>query len=499
MATTRELAEAYAYANRRMTTSLLRGTDEARLDPRRRLNRSLGAGVAVGVLVMAGFGIAGWLGGGRGPELPANGAVVAGDSSYVVTDGVVHPALNLASALLAGGGGPTEVRRETLDEAPRGLPVGIPGAPNALPDGDELLDGMWTLCAVPSETDHEPEDTALYVAVPGVAPAAPADATPAAAAGGVTVLVEDESGARWLLTEGRRYALSAEALGMLNLPGDPVLLPREIIDTVPEAPEITVPDTVPGAGDRPVDALSFDARVGDLAHTEAGSTGPRYFVVRPDGLQRVSELVYTLMAAHAGEDHPISLADAADGPPSEERLPPGEEAWPERLPAPAELERNQPVCVSTPPGGEQGDAPWRSTVHLPRTMPEPAETTPVEASEGEVPLGLLDRIYVPPGSGALVRVTGSSADGGTHTLVTDSGMAYPFASPEAVQRLGYAPAEAPSMPREYAELLPAGPLLDPLAAAEEQRGAAPGAEAAGIDETGTDETGTDETEEGEDQ
>lgn len=33
MATTRELAEAHAYGNRRQQTSLLRGTDEALRDP----------------------------------------------------------------------------------------------------------------------------------------------------------------------------------------------------------------------------------------------------------------------------------------------------------------------------------------------------------------------------------------------------------------------------------------------------------------------------------
>ena len=65
MASTREQAEAYAYENRRRTTSLIRGADEARLDPRRRLNRALSGGVAIGILIMAGFGIAGWLGGMR--------------------------------------------------------------------------------------------------------------------------------------------------------------------------------------------------------------------------------------------------------------------------------------------------------------------------------------------------------------------------------------------------------------------------------------------------
>jgi type VII secretion protein EccB len=463
MVTTRELAEAYSYANRRMSTSLLRGTDEARLDPRRRLNRSLGSGVAVGVLIMAGFGIAGWLGGGSGPDLPTSGAVVVGDGGdpYVVQDGVVHPALNLTSAMLVGGGQLTEVRQETLDEAPRGLPVGIPGAPDALPDADDLVDADWTLCAVPAETGADPAETALYVSVPGVTAGEGAEAT---------VLVETEDGGLWLLTEGRRYAVRPAIRDMLGLPVEPVRLSREIVATVPEGPEITIPEPGPGAGQEPTAGLPFDALVGDVAHTEDGGTGRQHFVVRPDGLVPVSELVHTLLAGDAGEDHEISVSDAARAPRSEEGGdPPGDPAWPQALPVAAELERDQPVCVSTPPGSEPGDAPWRATVHLPQTMPEPEDVTPVEAAGGER-LGLLDRIYVPAGSGALVRATTSAVGSGTYTLITDGGLAYPLASPDAVERLGYVPAEAPSMPTAYVSLLPSGPVLDPRAAGEEQRG-----------------------------
>ncbi len=260
MATTREQAEAYEYAKRRMTTSLLRGTDEARRDPRRRLNRSLGSGIAVGVLVAAVFGIVGWLGGGSGPDLPNDGAVVVGDGGdpYVVQDGVVYPALNLASALLVGGGQLTEVRQGTLNEAPRGLPVGIPGAPDALPDADELVDDDWTLCATPSETGGDPVQTALYVSVPGVA-AEESDAT---------VLVEAEDGGLWLLAEGRRYALDQPVAELLGLREEPVPLPREVIDTVPEGPAIAVPEPRDGAGEPPSAELPFEAAVGDVAHTD---------------------------------------------------------------------------------------------------------------------------------------------------------------------------------------------------------------------------------------
>ncbi len=189
-------------------------------------------------------------------------------------------------------------------------------------------------------------------------------------------------------------------------------------------------------------------------------------MVRPDGLVAVSELVYALLTTQAEADHEISAVDAAQAPSSDED-PPGDEAWPDSAPVVDELERDQPVCVSTPPGGRPGDAPWRATVHLPPTMPEPEDVVPVEAVSGER-LGLLDQIYVPAGAGAVVRSTTSGGAGGTYVLITDGGTAYPFASPEAVERLGYVPSEAPALPSAYVDPLPAGPVLDPAAAALEQ-------------------------------
>jgi type VII secretion protein EccB len=464
MATTREQAEAYSYANRRMSTSLMRGADEARLDPRRRLNRALGSGVAIGVLIMAGFGIAGWLGGGSGPDLPTTGAVVVGGSGdrYLVEDGVVHPALNLASAMLVGGDEPTEVRQETLDAAPRGLPVGIPGAPDALPDAEALVDEDWTACVTPSETGGDPIETVLYVSIPGIAPAATDD-------GGATVLVEAaDGGGLWLLTEGRRYEVNEDVLGRLGLWEEPVYLPREIVATVPEGPAITIPRVPGDAGGAPAVDLPFDAEVGDVALTEEAVPTRQYFLVREDGVVAVSELVFSLLAGEGRASHEISAAEAVRAEDSAEE-PPGDPAWPEARPVVDEPERDQPVCVSTPPGSRPGDAPWQATVHLPATMPAPEDVTPIEAASGDR-MGMLDRIYVPAGAGAVVRAATSAATGGTYTLVTDGGTAYPFASPEAVERLGYLPDEAPSVPLAYVGLLPVGPALDPDRANQEQHG-----------------------------
>ncbi|GAB2907107.1 type VII secretion protein EccB [Streptomyces mayteni] len=460
MATTRERADAYAYDHLRRSTSVFRGADEAILDPRRRLNRALAGGTAIAVLILAGFGVVGWLGGGRGPALPTAGAVVVGDdgNSYVVSDGTVHPALNLSSALLVGGGQLTKVRQTTLDQAPRGLPVGIPGAPDALPGADQLVDGDWTLCVTPAETEGPPTATVLYVSVPGVAPGD--------GAAGSTVLARTDDDGLWLLTEGRRYALTETVRDLLGLQRvRPVPLPSEVVETVPEGPEIAVQESG-GTGRPPEAELPFPAEVGDLAHTGAGGAEPQYYLVRPDGLVSVSPLTHALLGATAAADHELSGTQAAAAPRSAEPSP-GNAAWPDALPTAAEPGRDQPVCVSTPPGSRPGDAPWQATVHLPEAMPEPPGLTPVSPANGD-PLGLLDAVYLPSGAGAVVLATTSGGAAGTHTLITDAGIAYPFVSPDAVRRLRYAPEDAPSMPRAFVDLLPRGPELDPEEAAQER-------------------------------
>ncbi|MFE0764373.1 type VII secretion protein EccB [Streptomyces smyrnaeus] len=463
MATTRELAEAHAYGNRRQQTSLLRGTDEALRDPRRRLNRSLGGGIALGVLVMAGFGIAGWLGGGKGPDLPGDGAVVVSGSGdrYVMSDGVLHPALNLSSALLVGGGKRTEVRAEALKGVPRGLPVGIPAAPDALPDTSRLSTEEWTVCTVPGEESGQQARTHLYVAVPD---AVPEDASAA------TVLATAPGGDFWLLTQGRRFSLSVpvrNALGLQRTEQTP--LSDEVLATVPEGPAIRTPQSVRGEGEAPDVRLPVrGAAVGDLAGSDVGGVNPQYYQVRADGLVAVSELVYTLLRTTGVDEHELTPAQVTAAPRSKASAP-GDPAWPERLPEAASRDRGRPLCVSTAPGSTPGDAPWQATVALPERMPQPKGVPAVSAAGGKR-LGRVDELYVPPGGGAVVRATASAGSGGTYTLVTDTGTAYPFASADAVTRLGYPVEQAPSLPKGFVGLLPTGPVLDPRSAAEEHGG-----------------------------
>lgn len=460
MATTREQAEAQGYEGRRQATSLMTGVDEARRDPRRRVNRVTLAGVLIGILVMAGFGIAGFLGAGRGPQLPDSGAVLvsgAGDR-YVVVDGRLHPALNLASALLVGGGQLTQVRPAVLDGLPRGLPVGIPDAPDALPPAARLTAEDWTVCAVPSGAPTLPSEITVRVGL--------AEPDSGLVGSGQAVVAGGADGALWLLTEGRRYRLVDQAPVLLGLQrAAPVPLPAEVLDTVPEGP----PLAAPAVADRgaAVDGVPAEWVSGDVVRVRAGGELRQTFAVLPDGISPVSDLTADLLVAGGGREVDAAPAQAASARQSAAPSP-GLRGWPERTPQALSPERGRPLCLSTTPGEPAGDAPWVVRFSLPPTADVPGQQ-PVYSLVGDLP-GVADAILVPRGAGALVRSATSSDGDGALTLVTDSGQRYAVPSPDAAVRLRYDPATAPTVPSPFVALLPAGPALDPELAAREFTG-----------------------------
>jgi type VII secretion protein EccB len=460
MATTREQAEAYNYEGRRQATSLMTGEDEARRDPRRRINRVTAAGVLVGVLVMAGFGIAGFLGAGRGPGLPESGAVLLSGTGdrYVVIEGRLHPALNLASALLVGGGSTTQVRASRLDSLPRGLPVGIPDAPDALPQSQRLTDAPWTVCAVPSGAPTLPPDVTVEIGIP--------EPTVGRIEPGTAVVAVSGDGTPWLLHDGRRYRLVDNAPVLLGLQAAvPVRLPDPLLDLLPEAAPIALP-AVPDR-DAPVEGVPSEWVAGDVVRVVAGGTLRQSFAVLGDGLSPVSDLTAALLIASGG--HEVTASPAAASAARQSSAPhPGRRDWPEVVPRIVGPERDQPLCFSTTPGDPAGDAPWTVRMSLPGVVVDPGHE-PVYSTAGDAP-GVVNQVVVPRGAGALVRASSASGGDGALTLVTDSGQRYAVPTADAAVRLRYDPAAAKAVPAPFVRLLPAGPALDPEVATREFTG-----------------------------
>lgn len=138
---------------------------------------------------------------------------------YVRIGDTVHPVYNLASArLITGAADPRPVDGGAVGRARRGPPLGIPGAPGVL--GTALPDSQtWSLC----------EDSAGTTLIVGADPPPSARLDPQQA-----IPVHSESGALYLLRDGRRVAIDAAG---------PVLdsaIPRRVsallLNAIPEAP-----------------------------------------------------------------------------------------------------------------------------------------------------------------------------------------------------------------------------------------------------------------------
>lgn len=193
-------------------------------DPRRPPLRRAGTVALTGVLlaaltagVLAGYGML------TGASLtePTDPAAILLDRRsgaryvYLESDRRLHPVLNYTSGLLLAAGDGPEVKAVTagkLSKVPLGGTLGIPGAPDALPAAESLLEGAWTVCS---------DGTLLVGTVPAGEPVT-----------GRALLVRDREDRIFLVRDGRRFQ-------MINRPTqDPLLVATEWIDAVPAGPDL---------------------------------------------------------------------------------------------------------------------------------------------------------------------------------------------------------------------------------------------------------------------
>jgi hypothetical protein len=141
MASRRDQLHSYQFMNQRVISAfVMRETDPAQ-SPLRRGIGALFGGLMVAVVIAAAFGVYGILTRVGTDQWKTDGSVVVERESgagFVYLQGRLNPTLNLASAKLAGGRPNPQVHRiaaRSLAEVPRGVTIGIPGAPGSLPAG----------------------------------------------------------------------------------------------------------------------------------------------------------------------------------------------------------------------------------------------------------------------------------------------------------------------------------------------------------------------------
>jgi len=363
---------------------------------------------------------------------------------FVYREQVLHPVLNQTSALLilnSAGVKTVAVSRAVLAEAPRGVPLGIPGAPASLPAAAGLRKEPWTVCSTP-------EGSVLFV---GARPGG------GAALGEHGLLAAGPDQQTFLIWHGYKHLIRqpGAVLGALVWSGRaPVAVAQALLHAIPSGTDLVTPP-IANRG-----AVVTGGKVGQLYGVRTGDRVDA-FVVTADGLASLTPLQAALLLAApetAGVQGrkdllPLTAGDFSalvQGRPVRPFAPDpgGEGALPAAAPDLSEAQ-NPRVCTS-------------GAVTIGATMPDlsHALVTSSASKDGAV---LADRIVVPPGGGALVRT-----DTGVLMLVTDVGRRHALPVADVLPALGYQGEQPVSVLAELVALLPAGPALDPAAAAQAQ-------------------------------
>lgn len=505
MASRRDELNAYTFAKKRLVSAFLQpsptGTEEGAPRP----VRGIVPGIVVGALILAGFGAWGMF----KPKAP-NGwdstaeKVIIGSKSttrYVVlkTDGEkqLHPVLNLASAKLIldpGKGEVVKVDEKVLDNGkiPHGATLGIPYAPDRLPEPDEASkQKRWAVCERPGEGGRAVQKAAFVLADRDKGKVEGKNRLK----GGELLFVQGPDDRMYVVDKkGWRYEVQDDELLLRVLAENrtPQRVSRAWLATLHPGRTIQFPRLqgdiggsagVPGLDDR------LD-RIGTVLRAPSGNHQQQYVVLQ-GRVMPVSDFMAQLLLSSrqllpVGQgSRPIDVNPGAISPTKQWFG--GSLKWPE--------ERGHAINSANPDKGHRNVA-----CNVLRHVNGKSGTTTLSTWSGEdfpeqIPAGSTSA-YVTPGTGQLFRqVKGRDTKTGGVFLVTDTGLRYAMQSntdssqddagigqdsskkkkdqqqqegSNAQRRLGYEGVKPVPVPAEWSDFLPTGPRLSTGSARQPQ-------------------------------
>jgi len=467
MPSRRDQVQSYQFFVQRMTSALVARDPDPAAAPFRRLGGAGLGGIMVGVIFLAAVGVYGLIFPGGAYRWKEGGTVILEKETgtrYLYREGRLHPVLNYASALLAMEARvPTlTVSRNSLVGTPRGPRIGIPDAPEALPDPKRMLGGPWTLCSQPAR-DEAGEIVPTTVLTVGQRPAGGRDL------GDAGLLARDSKTNRlYLVWSDHRYEITDERIVLegLTMGSEPVVSAGGAwLNALPAGEPISV-RKIANRGNSSK-ALS-DALIGQVYVVESQNGSRQYYLAERNSLAPLTQLEADVLLAdpatrqaYDGSEPkaiPLNANTAAVAPKS---APPAEGSHraPQQRPQIARLTGDRPVvCAGYEPGQTDPQVLLDAQV---QPVKEPVRTAQ-QTGDG---IPLADRVVVPPGFGVLVASMPSpDAPTGTLNLVTDLGFRYPLASEGVPGMFGYQDVEPVRLPASLVVRLPSGPALDPATA-----------------------------------
>jgi type VII secretion protein EccB len=459
MQTRKDLLQAHRLMTQRASQALILGEPDHPEQPLRRVSIATFAGVMVAVLIAAGAGILGVIRPGGATGLRQAGMLIVEKETgarYVWCDnGKLCPVANYVSArLLAGADDKTRrtVSRDSLTEFQRGPLIGIPGAPDTLPDPKKLVKTPWNVC-VRAATSGFAGRTSMVTLLAG------------RAVGGQPIrddeaIVVQSDGQAWMLWRNKRLRVPAYAVAGLTQSAPQVA--GKWLNALAAGPDYTAPP-IPGRG-RSVPGPRGQARVGQIFTVDAASGGASY-VMLSDGLARISELQKQLLRSDPGSrqaygNHAVDAISVDPASVSATRAS-TTNLWnsglPQQPPKAVQYTDTSPLCAVY--ADPTGNTDARLTVG--GSLPA--------APTSQAPTGA-DQFVFPPGGAAVVGLVpgpGKAAAVSTYYLVAE-GHRFAFQSTEVAGKLGYQlPGNAAKVPAGVLDLIPMGPVLDANAAGQQ--------------------------------
>ncbi|NUW30216.1 type VII secretion protein EccB [Nonomuraea sp. SMC257] len=459
MQTRKDLYQAHRFMTQRLGMALLQGEPDLPESPMRRHNVATFAGVLIGILIAAGFGIYGMLKPGGATKLTDPGQLLVEEETgatyvYSEQESRLLPVANYVSARLLLDSDQVKVRNvssESLAGFSRGPMVGIAGAPNSLPKPQRMVKTPWSACV--TEGQDAAGTRRSYVTlvggteVGGVSPGA-ADA-----------LLVNDGGKNWVLWANQRMAVN----NVDRLTDQaPRRVPLSWINSIPEGNRFAAP-TITGRGRR-LPGTSF--RVGQVLKVDALAGSPaRWYVLLSDGLAPITQTQATLLIQDPASqvaygrnrvrEIPIDAASANATKQSAQNIRGG--GMPETMPRFQAPATSAPLCMVYA-DLLKGSVKGRLTV---------GSTVQIRAPKSTGSSDKFDQVVLPPGGAAVAGLLPGEGQLPSVTqfyLISDQGKKFRLVTPDVVTKLGYSAADVAPLPPLLLRLIPDGPALDPAAA-----------------------------------
>lgn len=298
MAQRKDLLKAQAFTNQRLVSAFVNRNPDNPTNPLKTAFTATFVGVMIGVLILAGSALFGFIRPGRSAAWKnENGALVTDVSSGLLFiyyqredtgEEVLLPMADVASARLAmGSADTTTVKTDKLQGIEQDVLRGIPNAPRQLPPTKQMSPYPFRTCSTEPDAKNN-----RYITIEV---GKESTSSPTTLADDVSVVIEADDGEHFLIMDGQYHHLyraggSSRSAVASYLPV--VATGNAWLSALPEGQPIE-PLAIDNRGGRPTTRqVQPDMMIGSVAMVEASELNPepRYFIQLSDGLAETSFL-----------------------------------------------------------------------------------------------------------------------------------------------------------------------------------------------------------------